>query len=40
MKPWVALDRHLRVFGAAVVFAALAYGAVHLIFWLGRALSG
>lgn len=30
------LARHLRVFGIAVVFAAIAYGLVHLLYWLVR----
>ena len=28
------LARHLRVFGIAFVFAMLAYGLVHLLYWL------
>jgi hypothetical protein len=28
------IGRHLRVFGLAAIFAAIAYGLVHLLFWL------
>jgi len=28
------LLRHLRVFGIAAVFAAIAYGFIHLVYWL------
>jgi hypothetical protein len=28
------LRRHLRIFGIAAIFAAIAYGLVHLVYWL------
>jgi len=31
-----ALKRHARVFGLAVIFAALAYGTAYLLFYAGK----
>jgi hypothetical protein len=33
-------DRHLKALGAAFLFAMVAYGIVHLIYWSGRVFFG
>jgi hypothetical protein len=37
---WTRLHRHVRVFGAAFLFAMVAYGLVHLLYWGGKLLFG
>ncbi len=33
---WASLDRHVKAFGAALLFGLLAYAFVHVLFWTGR----
>lgn len=35
---WESVDRHVKAFGAALLFGLLAYGFVHVLFWTGGLL--